>query len=216
MAVNYQKKIVTDGLVLCLDATDIKSYSGTGTTWYDRSGNGNNGTLGNTEYNNGAIVFNKSNSYVRAGSPSTPSYNTFTYNAWIYSTNNNGYRTIIDQGNDDWLLTVNNGQIICYDPTFNSGYFINLNQWYNVSITHVNGGPVLFYVNGSLVYTSSNTSITHTSFSYFGIGAGMYLDGSPDPEVWSGNISQASIYNRALSQSEILQNYNAQKGRYGL
>jgi hypothetical protein len=81
-------------------------------------------------------------------------------------------------------------------------------------MSHADGGPVLFYVNGSLVYTSSNTSINHTT-SYFGIGAGIINPTTAD-EFWSGKIAQASIYNRALTASEVLQNYNVTKTKFGL
>ena len=68
MALSHSPKIVTDGLVLCLDAGDGKSYSGSGTTWYDRSGNGNNGILVNgptfDSNNRGAIVFDGVNDHV--------------------------------------------------------------------------------------------------------------------------------------------------------
>ena len=71
MAVNYQNKIVTNGLVLCLDAADKKSYPGSGTVWADRSGRGNNGTLTNgptfSSANGGSIVFDGTNDYINCG-----------------------------------------------------------------------------------------------------------------------------------------------------
>ena len=210
--------IVTDGLVLWLDAGTKPSYPGSGTTWTDLSGNRNNGTLTNgptySSANGGAIVFDGVNDFAIASLPSVTSYNTFTYNVWVYSTNNSGYRTIIDQGNDTWFFGTNLGELITYNPNLNSGYVININQWYNLGVTHVIGGPILFYVNGNLVYTSTNNS-SNFSTSYFGIGAGVTSPTLAD-EVWSGNIAVAQIYNRALSASEVLQNYNAQKARFGL
>jgi hypothetical protein len=210
--------IITSGLVLNLDASNASSYAGSGTSWFDLSGNGNNGTLvngvGYNSANGGALTFDGVNDFVIITLPSTTSYNTFTYNSWIYATSNSGYRTIIDQDNDDWALFSFNGQLKSYDPEFSSGYVFNLNQWYNVVMSHADGGPVLFYVNGSLVYTSSNTSINHTT-SYFGIGAGIISPTTAD-EFWSGKIAQASIYNRALTASEVLQNYNVTKTKFGL
>ena len=71
MSLNHSPKIVTNGLVLCLDAADKKSYPGTGTTWFDRSGNGNNGILVNSPTfnsgNGGSIVFVGHNDYVNCG-----------------------------------------------------------------------------------------------------------------------------------------------------
>jgi len=210
--------IATDGLVLWLDAGTKPSYPGSGTTWTDLSGNRNNGTLTNgptySSANGGTIVFDGVNDFAIASLPSVTSYNTFTYNVWVYSTNNSGYRTIIDQGNDTWFFGTNLGELITYNPNLNSGYVININQWYNLGVTHVIGGPILFYVNGNLVYTSTNNS-SNFSTSYFGIGAGVTSPTLAD-EVWSGNIAVAQIYNRALSASEVLQNYNAQKAKFGL
>ncbi len=210
--------IVTDGLVLWLDAGISPSYTGSGTTWTDLSGNNNNGTLTNgptySSANGGAIVFDGVNDFAIASLPSVTSYNTFTYNVWVYSTNNSGYRTIIDQGNDTWFFGTNLGELITYNPNLNSGYVININQWYNLGVTHVIGGPILFYVNGNLVYTSTNNS-SNFSTSYFGIGAGVRSPTLAD-EFWSGNIAVAQIYNRALSAAEVLQNYNALKSRFGL
>jgi hypothetical protein len=164
--------------------------------------------------NLGSLSFDGVNDYVRITLPSTTSYNTFSYGAWIYATSTNGYRTIIDQDNDNWLFVVFDGILISFNPTITTGYTINTNQWYYVNMTHIDGGPILFYVNGSLVYTSSNNSTQHTT-SYFGIGAGISSPTVAD-EFWSGNIAQVSIYNRALSAAEIQQNYNALKGRFNL
>jgi len=207
--------IILNGLVLWLDAGVSDSYPAGGTVWIDLAGS-NNGTLVNgptfSKSNGGSLVFNGVNSFVRVTLPSTTSYNTFTYNSWIYATNNSGYRTIIDQDNDNWGLYSSNGELVSWDPQFGSGYIFNLNQWYNAVMSHTDGGPVLFYVNGSLVYTSSNSSTNHTT-SYFGIGAGILGPTNAD-EFWSGNISQVSIYNRELTAPEILQNYNATKSRF--
>ena len=208
--------IVTSGLVLNLDAGNPASYPGSGTTWTDLSGNGNNAAMGSgrtySSANGGSLVFDGTTNYAIVSLPSATSYNTFTYNVWVYSTNNSGYHTIIDQGNDTWFFGIFNGQLVTYNPNLNSGYFINTNQWYHVAITHVFGGPILFYVNGNLVYTSTNNSSNFTT-SYFGIGGGVLSPTSAD-EIWSGNIAQASIYNRALSAAEVRQNFNALRYRY--
>ena len=81
-------------------------------------------------------------------------------------------------------------------------------------MTHTYGGPILFYVNGQLVYTSTNNVTQHT-ISYFGIGAGITNLSTAD-EFWHGRIAQATIYNRELTAQEIKQNFNATKSRFGL
>lgn len=218
MALSYGPSIITDGLVLCLDAADTLSYPGVGTTWFDLSGQGNHGTLvngvGYDGSNGGSLVFDGVDDYVRVTTSTPTSYNTFSYGAWIYANDTSGYRTIIDRDNDKWSLFVFNGILITYNQTFNSVYTINTNQWYYVNVTHIDGQPVLFYVNGSLIYTSSNSTVQHTT-SYFGIGAG-YSTPTSGNEFWAGNIAQASIYNRALTPAEISQNFNALRGRFGV
>ena len=88
MGIAYNPRVVTDGLVLCLDAGNVKSYPGSGTTWTDLSGKGNTGTLTNgptySSANGGSIVFDGVDDRV-----SGTSFNTgqnFTINAWIYPT----------------------------------------------------------------------------------------------------------------------------------
>ena len=217
MAVNYQNKIVKGGLVLCLDAADRKSYPGSGTTWFDRSGNGNhaaliNGPTYNTA-NGGSIVFNGSN-HARIVLPSSINYTTFTHSSWIYATNTTGYRTIIDADNDEWSLFVNDGILISWSPTYSTGYTINMNRWYHVTMAHTFGGPILFYVNGVLVYSTPN-DVSQRTISYFGIGAGITSLSTAD-EFWIGRIAQATIYNKELTAQEIKQNFNATRGRYGI
>lgn len=218
MACNYQGKIVTNGLVLCLDAADKKSYPGTGTVWTDRSGNGRTGTLvGGPTFNSangGSIVFDGTSQYARIVLPSSISYSSFSHCAWIYATNTTSYRTIIDTDNDKWSLFVNNGILTSWNPTYSTGYTINMNQWYYVAMAHTFVGPILFYVNGQLIYTSTNNATRHT-ISYFGIGAGITNLSTAD-EFWHGRIAQATIYNRELTSQEIQQNFNATRGRFGI
>ena len=218
MTNSYGPSIVRDGLVLCLDAADRNCYTGSGSTVYDLSGNGNNGSMTNVSYstnNRGYFTFNGSNSIIYIGSPSYTTFTSFSYNAWVRANSGAlGYRTIIDLQNDNFLFAAQNYYFILYDPNFNTGYTLAANQWYNLSISHDHSSAGYFYVNGNLVYTSSNFSNSHTITSY-GIGAGVSSPTGGN-EVWAGNIAQASIYNRGLTASEILQNYNATKGRFGL
>ena len=255
MAVNYQKKIVTDGLVLCLDATDIKSYSGTGTTWFDRSGNNRNFTLNNPAYysfnpaNGGSIGFTRTMPPVaeiggyaeHAGSgalaAATYLYNNHTTEIWAKindrtATNYNGQETasalFVYRGNHSMfryeasslLYSIWNGSSNETFPPFltlgTSGTDIIEGQWFQVVAVR-SGNNLSSYINGNLkgtnVINTSNGvgSVTNT------IRMGM---ASPTSEGYSwhanANVSTARMYNKALSQSEVLQNYNAQKGRYGL
>ena len=219
MAFVHSPKIVTDGLVLALDAGNVKSYPGSGTTWYDKSGYGNNGTLTNgPTFNTGSggiLVFDGTNDYVRIELSSPITFTNISYNSWVkVPTLDTQYRTIIDLNNDDMLLDIVQNQFGLYDPTYGTGYILNTNTWYNYSVSHTYGGPWYFYVNGSLIYTSPNDSTSKTA-SRIGIGAGLTSATTAD-EFWLGNIAIAQIYNKGLSPTEVTQNYNATKGRFGL
>jgi hypothetical protein len=88
MSVAGGPDLIQDGLVLCLDAANTKSYPGSGTSWVDLSGNGNNGTLTNgptfSSTNGGNIFFDGTNDYVRVSSTSIiPGSSSFTFNIWL-------------------------------------------------------------------------------------------------------------------------------------
>ena len=98
MAINYSPKIIRDGLVLCLDAANPKSYPGTGTAWTDLSGSGNNGTLVNgpvySSANGGSIDFDGSNDYSSLSSNIIPATGAFTVFFTYALTGSGGYRWI--------------------------------------------------------------------------------------------------------------------------
>ena len=211
--------IVDNGLVLYLDAGNRKSYTSGSTTWFDKSGFNNNGTLTNGPTFNtgsgGSIVFDGTNDYVRITLANPITFSNISYNSWVYAEGlDNQYKTIIDLNNDDMLLDIYQNKFGFYDPVYDTGYVLTQNTWYNYSVSHTFGGPWYFYVNGILVYTSPNDSTTSTAHR-IGIGAGLTGPTTAD-EFWKGKIAVAQIYNRALSASEVLQNYNATKGRFGL
>ena len=222
MAANFQYEgIVTDGLVLNLDAGFVGSYPTTNTTWYDLSGNNRNGTLVNgvsfNSSNSGSIVFDGVDDYV-----SLSSYNlndSFTYGIWVLrsGSGNQGNRgivisnaaTYIDIGFNDGImfsLILSNGSqnLITY------GTMVPINQWAYYSATY-NQQSAILYLNGSQI-ASNNYSL--------GVGriTNAFTIGSFDGGSYNlnGKIAIAQVYNRALSATEILQNYNAQKGRFGL
>jgi len=215
---SHSPSIVTSGLVLYLDAANSRSYPGSGTSWFDLSGNGNNGTLTNgptfNSGNGGSIVFDGSNDYCRILLPNTIICDTLTYDCWINNSGLNGYKTIIDQDNDDWFFGLLNQELVLYDPNIFTGVTILPNVWYNVSVSHQVNQPCFFYINGNLIFTSGNNNTTHTT-SRIGIGAGLSTTTTGD-EFWPGNISVCRFYNRALTAQEIQQNFNATRGRFGI
>ena len=221
-------RIVTNGLVFCVDAADANSYPGSGTTWTDLSGNGNNGTLTNgptfNSANRGSIVFDGTNDYVNCSNNSSINItgNFLTLSAWINKISWNQDHTFIHK---DFVYTlalrrVSNVNVVTYADGSNWSYLnfgyhgsFLADVWYNI-VAVKNGTNITIYSNNTVVVSKSfGSSITGNSNSLI-IGA--YNDVASNT-FYSDNarISQVSIYNRALSATEVAQNYNATKGRYG-
>lgn len=220
MSYFHGPRIVTDGLVLCLDAGNSKSYPGSGTTWTDLSGNGNNGTLvngvGYNSNNVASLVFDGSNDYV---SGNITTINSWSMCIWYLSTDITSQAVFYPFSG----TTSSNG--LGFGGTFdinivNRWYFfdgtnifssintaITTNIWYNLVVTK-NSTIYNLYTNGSLSLNGSGVNLSLTQYN---------LGRRGDNQWYSkGNISQVSIYNRALSAQEIQQNYNALKGRFDL
>jgi hypothetical protein len=215
------------GVLLNLDAGNTNSYGGTGTTWTDLSGNGLNGTLTNATHssnNSGYFAFNGSNSSVQIAN-TTQLTNKATFSAWVYpnkfansGNNNDAIITKHDQNSNNGFCLIFNNAGFSYSvkPSSNAGAVANtysspINQWYYVTIT-MDQSNVLFYLNGSLIQTNSVTTGWSFSNNVF------YLGYSPD-NFWgrfSGNIGSVMVYNRVLTATEITNNFNTQKLRYGL
>ena len=229
--------IVTDGLVLNLDAGFTPSYPTTGTTWYDMSSAGNNGTLVNgpaySSSNSGVIVFDGTNDYSNMGNIS---YNRTNFSVFIWctfpsyhtnwvSTINKWYTGGGDGSGNEWSLSPNNSSgpspwavIVQYGPGQNSYLLVSdtvnytTNTWYNAGFTW-NSGTLKLYINGveKASGTTPNTA-AQTTTQPFAI-ANFYNLLTYFNRV---NVSSAQLYSKTLSQTEITQNYNAQKGRFGL
>ena len=225
MAYRNGPKIVTDGLVLCLDAAIGKSYPGSGTSWTDLSGNGNNGTLVNgptfSSANGGSIVLDGVNDYI---STTSISISTFTYEGWLYNnltggSTNYGY---FFSGSDGRGLAVSEGGNAGIGLVAGSLYYYNgaapislginipSNTWTNICcIGNSTNNTVQIYKN-SIYGTSTSVTNSQSVITAFGI----YKYGNS--HYWDGGFSIKRLYNRALSADEILQNYKATKGRFGL
>lgn len=216
---NYEP-IVTDGLVLNLDAGFTPSYPKNGTTWYDVGG-ANNGTLNNgptfNSDNGGSIVFDGTNDNVSLSNYTLN--NSFTYGIWVMrsGSGNQGNRGIVISNAATYIdVGFNNGimlSLILSDGSQNLttyGTIVPTGQWAYYSATY-NQQSAILYLNG--IQIASN----NYSLGVGRIGNGFTI-GSFDGGSYNlnGKISIAQVYNRALSASEILQNYNAQKGRFGL
>ena len=131
---NYGPRIVTDGLVLCLDAGNSKSYPGSGTAWNDLSRNGNNGTLNGPTFNSadrGSIVFDGTNDYVSTNytQPAYTTASSFTWNTWVKPTRNSSADIIMGCRQGDFTkLTTSNME---YFPTIFGGA-MPIGSWINV------------------------------------------------------------------------------------
>ena len=223
----YGPKIVNNGLVLALDASDRNSYSGSGSTWNDLSGNSYNGTLTNgptfNSSNGGSIVFDGINDYV-VSSNFVPNFSTKTLSGWVKlsSTSQQGGGLVTLQSTDGAVF-----DSIVYNETgqgwgFGSNGFSRTNWsgvsetstsiWVNITATYESSNYKM-YRNGTLIYTLTSFGVLTFNFNsnvqlgYRHLGSSGYL---------AANIAQASVYHRALTANEVLQNYNATKSRFGL
>jgi hypothetical protein len=232
MAFNYSPKIVTDGLVLYLDAANTKSIVSGSTTWTDLSRNGNNGTLtpgvsGLTfsRDGGGSLVFDGTDDYV-ATNYTLPSNTSFTITAWAKSSTASVQNRVF--GNADSVSGtsgvdiiwgyVGSTQIYCVRrnganngtlDTQSTAITNLLTGWHQVVYTYSTTAGSLIYVDGTQV--GSNTNTGFSSALTFRVGR----DGN-GTDKFNGQVSQVQIYNRALSAQEVLQNYNATKSRFGL
>jgi hypothetical protein len=229
MAVSTRNNIVTNGLVLYLDAANSKSYVSGSTTWSDMSGNGNNGTLvsgsGYSNQNGGAIVFDGTNDYVQTATNSIPNNSSFSLACYFnITTLNSAFRPLVDGGN---LGSGTAGYTLAIDNTnrlfiaVNAGYMsintsLSTNTWYYIVGTALAGSPytLSIYVNGILQtpFASANTNTLTNNALYNRLGTSI----TGTPIRFPGRIASTQIYNRALSAQEVLQNYNATKTRFNL
>jgi hypothetical protein len=204
--------VVDSSLKLWLDAAQTASYPGTGTTWTDLSGTGNNGTLVNspiyTSSNGGGLVFDTSK-YVTLASAIALTGN-FTISWWGYLTgtisNNQGIIYSGVTGND---INYYQGFVRLYSPT-NGNQVISptstaASTWYNWAYVR-SGTTLTLYLNGS-----SNTSGTVSVYTVNIAQIARGVAGS-----MTGTLPVMQVYNRALSADEISTNFNALRNRYGI
>ena len=231
MAFSNGPTVVTNGLVLSLDAADRNSYPGSGTTWTDMSGNGNNGTLTNgptfSSANQGAIVFDGVDDYANFGNILNFTSEPFTFSHWFYcntlSTNQAGQGPVIfykgsfqvngyyAQVNLDGSLGFRTNQSGVRQNSTTAAGVITAGIWYNASYTRL-GSSIRVYINGIDTTSVADSHVNPTS-STNNFTIANYQNG-----FIYGNIRISSFltYNRALTASEVLQNYNATKTRFGL
>jgi hypothetical protein len=231
MALIRGPQIVTNGLTLYLDAANRKSYPRTGTTWRDLSGNNNNGTLNNfgaqTFFSNevgGSIIFDGSDDYVSLGNFTGIGTSNRTICVWTKSTSTvyAGRRPVTFATDDTSTDTPSYTLVLAgtradlswggspYDGTVTYNSYV-IGTWVFLVTTINTSKTGVAYVNGLSVGTVTSTgTIGANSVGYLGRYNGFY------GQYFQGSIANFSLYNRVLSASEVLQNYNATKTRFGL
>ena len=218
MAYNIGPKIVTDGLVLALDAGSERSYPGSGTIWYDLSGNGNHGTLSDSAIGTttGIMTFNGSNCVVITGFQPDFIHTNATHEYWINYTSFGGANG--NHSSHRWYLGLQSatsfGWGVANNNNWGSGYNhgVSLGEWCKLTVV-AEDGTARGYLNGeytglSFGYTQD---IVNNPIGYYTIG-----DWDQGGQLVNGKISHVIMYDRALTQAEITQNYNAQKRRFSL
>ena len=235
MALSHSPSIVLDELVLCLDAGNPKSYPGSGTTWTDLSGLGNTGTLvngvGYNGSNGGSLSFDGSNDYVNFTDKNELTFTDARFSLEVffrYVDKTNADNSLL--GKRDYGLTQREYNFYVYEPSstptlrfiISSNLTANWtavetpaiqkNVWYHAVATS-DSGVGRIYLNGSLSATNSSMHSSTTNGTS-PLSVGCAFNSGSAVQFFNGSIPLVRLYNRALTASEIQQNYNALKGRF--
>jgi len=236
MAGTIAPNIVTDGLVLYLDAANTKSYVSGSATWNDMSGFSNNGTLVNgptfNSANGGSIVFDGSNKYITGSnnisisqsqpftlelwsnissySPANQAYcqikTDTTYGFVVFASQNSNYNGITFGSTNTWIKLRNPSSQIL------------TNTWYHIVINY-NGNGAGTSSNYKM-YLNTQPQTLNAAGSLINLSQinniGTIENGSRGVDNLNGRIALFKLYNKELSAQEVRQNYNATKTRFGL
>jgi hypothetical protein len=207
--------LVTAGLVLHLDANDVASYPSTGNTWFDISGNSNNGTLNGTVFTtaSGVSFFNFSNASVSTVIPKSTS---MTFSAWAKSSDFNS-KMLFNSGDDgsgpDLFFNSNNISWNTWDGESNpfglATSSIDDHWHYYTIVNDASSSVATLYLDGVQVGTAAYRSSEYTNNFYIGAAS------SNNSYGWNGGVATFQVYNRALAPSEISQNFSGTKVNFG-
>ena len=229
MGLSHSPRIVTDGLVFCVDAGDKMSYPGAGTTWTDLSKNRNNGTLTNgptfNSANGGSIVFDGTNDYISITRNSTITPDYISICGWIKINSKSSSQFLLAlprsvNGGASYMMyySLSLDGFVAYARTNSTGtiqttstFSPDTGRWYSLCMTS-NGSNLILFIDGEFEASSSFSSVLEYSGSTV-LRMGSY-DNQGTPTYTNGNIALTQIYNRALTPDEIKQNYNATRGRF--
>jgi len=233
MSLHHNPKIVADNLILYFDAKNPKSYVGSGTSVNDLAKSGEIWTM-TPEITMGTKGFNfllntNAKSIVTTSSYSLGTSGDLTYSWWVkLSSGGSTYPSLFfDRGQGVtafvWVyvngdsLDIQASNSVTYSANSSSGFFTGLwDTWLNIAIvySYSANSSVIFYKNGVAVTTQTAQGIRLFPNQVTTKNVGCY--GGSAGHNWTGEIATMGLYNRALTATEIKQNYNALKGRFGL
>jgi len=228
MGLIHSPRIITDNIVWYLDASNIKSYPGTGSTWYDLSNNKTNASkagsqsptypqfntsdgLGYFTFSGGALGDNYSrfdiSSPLMSQMTALAWYRPTTTNGHVFRMSNNDYQI----GPDGWTAGTNFNDVNISQNSNGPVNTVNLNIWNFAAITW-NNQTLKGYLNDSLQGEVTRSTPVDIQSGTLRIGTrnDIYF------AHFVGDISIVQLYNRALTEAEIQQNFNALRGRFGL
>lgn len=226
MALFHSPRIARDNLVLHLDAANSKSYPGTGTTWFDLSGNNNNFTMAGTMvYSGGSFVSDSISNYWYRNPFAHPT-TTVSVELWVKCTASSALKGIWSYavaGNDNHNLLYAPENLSLYGPlgSYSTGVAVNDGLWKQlVRVSDRTNGIEYLYVNGALANTQTSVfaGTLYTTDGSFIIGqeqdaVGGGLDTN---QTLQGNYSILKVYNKLLTATDVLNNFNAHRDRYGI
>jgi len=229
--------VIDTGLVLALDAGDTNSYPGSGTTWTDLSGQGNNGTITGAVYSNGYFDFDGTNDdVVNTGTSFLKTNDNVTLEAFFnHDSNSSGFFLYEGDGDGfggqiEFHLYVNSAYLTSWFTSSSGNHYlgntgvsaaaVTIGEWNHAAVTYSNlstasGVSAKLYLNGVEIDSFSGATIDIASMS-----TTSFLIGRPYSTSlgrrYNGQIAVVKVYNKALTASEVQQNFNALRGRFGI
>lgn len=239
MALTHSPSLTTDSLVLCLDAGNPRSYSGTGTTWFDVAGNNYNATLTDgTSFNQSSFVFDGINDGVNLNRSFFLTPDAFSVIIWFKpGLTKSGPQMLIYEGQGDGFGS--NDEFHLHFDTITPGAAGSINVWMTPSInTGSSLGTVPTNIYSQVCYTVTGLNSTASGKLYLNdtlvvspsgaitradygvntlVGRPQNLNfPTPPGRSFEGDIAQVYIYNKELSATEVQQCFNAMRGRFGV
>ena len=224
MVLGHNPTIITNGLILFLDTANQKSYPGSGTNWTDLSGNGLNATISNnptySTSNNGILTFSAANAGATStGTSSLYNFGTgdFSVECWIKTNGSGGFGPVFSLDNNldgtgiifYATTSTNNFRTWIASSANNSTKIIADNVWHQLVACRASG-TVSKYIDGVLdgTYSAVGSVLTNQNAKIGWNYGGGY--------AYTGSMSKVAVYNRALSATEVLNNFVALRGRFGV